>query len=94
MGFFRNREKDLSVPSDRQINMNPSGKKLEWLESVLLWENEYRNLREKHGWKTVSGNGFRETNDRFAPVTWQLGNTRILATYDSFSGVVTEKIQK
>lgn len=84
----------LSTPINRQINLNPSGKQLGWIESVDLYESDYQFLRIRYGWRIVVGYGFnrKDTKSRFAPVRWQVGQVVVEATYDSNTGVVIEKI--
>ena len=93
MGIFSKKQEDLSIPQNRTLGFNPSGRELEWMDAVEIWEDQYADLHFKHGWKTVKGKGFRETNDRFKPVHWQVGEIIVIAKFDSETGVVTEKIK-
>jgi hypothetical protein len=96
MGIFSRKpkqEQDVSIPANRQLNFNKEGLKLEWIDAVYLWEDEYSQFRIQHGWKITKGKGFREDGkDRFAPVTWQAGEVKVKATFDSYKGIVTEKV--
>ena len=96
---FENNVQDLSIPFDRVINLNPEEKELEWLEAVGLYEDEYWQLRIKHGWTIVKGWDFRRDGDRFLNVRWQVGETIVQAKYltnedGMHIGVVEEKIIK
>ena len=92
MSMFRKKPVDLSIPTNRQINLNPSRRELEWIDAVNLWEDEYWELRSQYGWKTIKGKGFRETSERFTPVHWNIGEVTVIAVFDSRSGIVTERI--
>lgn len=89
---------NLSMPFDRQLNLNPDNRELEWLDAVLLYEEEYASLRYKHGWKEVKGWEFRRESNRFLPVRWQVGDVVVEARYLSVDGlhvgIVQEKIIK
>ena len=89
---------DLSKPVDRQLNLNPQGKKLEWMDAVDLYECEYAQLRLKYGWKMVKGWEFRRESNRFLPVRWKVGETIVEARYLSMDGnhvgIVQEKVIK
>ena len=96
MGLFSRKpkqEQDMSIPANRQLNFNKEGLKLEWIDAVYLWEDEYQVMRIKQGWKPVDGHGFREEGkDRFAPVLWNINGTGVRATFDSYKGIVTEQV--
>jgi len=87
---------DLSIPLDRQLNLNPEGRELEWMEAVDLYEIEYAKIRFDKGWKTVKGWEFRRSADRFLPVRWEIGETIVEARYLKVDGlhvgVVQEKV--
>ena len=89
---------DLSIPCNRQLNFNPEGNELEWLDAVLLYENDYADLRTKHGWTIIKGWGFRRDADRFRPVRFQVGDVvvegRYLEVDGMHVGIVEEKIIK
>lgn len=89
MSWFKKRDLDLSEPKHRKVDLNPSRKVLEWIEAVDLWEIDYFQLHKKHGWKVVEGYD-RNSNSRFEPVIWQVGDVRVKATFDSRTGIVTE----
>lgn len=95
---FERNVQDLSIPFDRQLNLNPEGRELEWMEAVDLYESEYARIRFDLGWKIVKGWEFRRTNDRFLPVRWEIGVVVVEAKYLSVDGihigVVQEKILK
>jgi hypothetical protein len=95
---FETNVQDLSIPFDRQLNLNPEGKELEWLDAVLLYEDDYAELRIKHGWVVVKGWGFRRSTDRFLPVRFQVGDVLVEARYLSVNGmhvgIVQEKVIK
>lgn len=96
MGIFSRRpkqEQDVSILANRQLNLNKEGLKLEWINAVYLWEDEYCQFCIQHGWKIIKGKGFREDGkDRFAPVTWQVEQLKVKATFDSYKGIVTEQV--
>jgi hypothetical protein len=83
---------DLSIPANRQINLNPGRKSLEWMDEVELYEGTYADIRQENGWELVKGWEFRRSADRFLPVRYALKNIIIEAKFDSDAGVVTEKI--
>lgn len=89
---------DLSIPMDRQLNLNPEGNELEWMDAVDLYESEYAQLRLKYGWKMVKGWEFRRESNRFLPVRWKVGETIVEARYLSMDGnhvgIVQEKVIK
>jgi len=95
---FERNVQDLSVPFDRQLNLNPEGQELEWMDAVDLYESEYAKIRFEMGWKMVKGWEFRRTSDRFLPVRWQVGEVVVEAKYLSVDGmhigVVQEKVLK
>jgi len=83
---------DLSNPANRQINLNPTRKTLEWMDAVDLYEGTYADIRQESGWTILKGWEFRRTADRFMPVRFKFNNVLIEAKYDSKTGIVTEKI--
>ena len=87
-----------SIPADRKLNLNPQGHKLEWIDAVDLFENQYAEARLEMGWKLVKGWEFRRSSDRFLPVRWQVGEVIVEAKYllvDGIHiGVVQEKVLK
>jgi hypothetical protein len=89
---------DLSIPFDRQLNLNPEGHELEWMDAVNLYEGEYAKIRFEMGWKMVKGWGFRREANRFLPVRWQVENVIVEARYLSVDGlhvgIVQEKVIK
>jgi len=92
MGLFSKKpkqEQDLSIPANRQLNFNTKETRLEWMDSVNLWEDDYFQFRTKHGWKAISGG--RNSNDRFKMV-WQIGEAKVRASFDTETGIVTEKV--
>jgi hypothetical protein len=91
MGLFSRKKQDLSIPANRQVNMNPSGKKLEWIDAVNLWEIDYYQLHKQHGWKLIPS-GDKNSNNRFEPYLWNVDGVGVLATFDSYTGIVTEEI--
>ena len=95
---FERNVQDLSKPFDRQLNLNPEGRELEWMDAVDLYESEYAKIRFDTGWKMVKGWEFRRSNDRFLPVRWQIGEVVVEAKYLSVDGihigVVQEKVLK
>ena len=93
MGLFSKKPKDISVPANRKIDLNPSRKYLEWNDARILWEDEYQVMRIKHGWKAIDGHGFREDGkERFAPVLWNVNGIGVKASFDSYRGIVTEEV--
>lgn len=95
---FENIVQDLSIPFDRQLNLNPEGRELEWMDAVDLYETEYAKIRFDKGWKMVKGWEFRRSADRFLPVRWQIGEVVVEARYLKVDGlhvgIVQEKIIK
>ena len=95
---FAKTVQDLSVPFDRQINLNPEGRELEWMDAVDLYESEYAKIMFEMGWKMVKGWEFRRSSDRFLPVRWQIGEVIVEAKYLSVDGlhigIVQEKVLK
>lgn len=91
MGLFSRKKQDLSIPANRQVNMNPSGKKLEWMDAVNLWEIDYYQLHKQHGWKLIPS-GDKNSNNRFEPYLWNVDGVGVLATFDRYTGIVTEEI--
>lgn len=89
---------DLSIPFDRQLNFNPEGKELEWMDAVDLYEIEYAKIRFEMDWNMVKGWEFRRSGDRFLPVRWQIGEVVVEAKYLSvdgiYIGIVEEKVLK
>lgn len=93
MKWFSKKPIDLSLPANRNIDLNPSRKKLEWMDAVILWEETYSKMRYESGWSTQKGFGFREdSRDRFAPVHWLVKDKTVIATFNSIKGVVTERV--
>ena len=93
MGLFNKKPKDLSVPANRKIDLNPSRRKLDWMDAVSLWEEEYFQIHKSHGWKIIDGHGFREDGkNRFAPVLWNVNGKGVRATFDSKTGIVIEEV--
>lgn len=86
----------LSTPINRSINLNPEGDVLGWMDAVDLYESDYQFLRLKYGWRIVVGYGFnrKDTPSRFAPVRWSVGEVIVEASYDSYAGIVFEKVIK
>jgi hypothetical protein len=95
---FAKNVQDLSIPFDRQLNLNPEGRELEWMDAVDLYESEYAKIRIEMGWKMVKGWEFRRGSDRFLPVRWQIGEVIVEAKYLSVDGmhigIVQEKVLK
>ena len=91
MGFFLKKRRDLSIPANRRINMNPTGGRLEWNDARILWEEDYFQLHKEHGWKIVSGYE-RNPSPWSDPVIWNVGGIGVMATFDSHTGIVTEEI--
>lgn len=85
---------DLSIPMDRQLNLNPEGNELEWMDAVDLYEGEYANIRFKAGWKILKGWDFRRGVDRFLPVRWQIGDTIVEASYIKVDGLHIGVVQE
>jgi hypothetical protein len=91
MGLFSKKPKDLSIPANRKIDLNPSRKYLEWNDARILWEEEYFQLHKAHGWKLISGYE-RNPNPWSEPCIWSVNGVGVHATFDSYKGIVTEKI--
>jgi len=89
---------DLSIPMERQLDLNPEREELEWLDAVTLYESEYAKIRFGTGWKIVKGWDFYRSSDRFLPVRWQIGETIVEAKYVKVDGlhigVVQERVIK
>ena len=91
MALFSRKKKDLSIPANRKINLNPSGQKLEWNDARILWENSYFQLHHQHGWKFISGYD-RNPQPWSEPVLWEVNGVGVMATFESYTGIVTEEI--
>lgn len=91
MGLFSRKKQDLSIPANREFSMNPTGKELEWMDAVNYWEIDYPLMRQKHGWKMIPS-GDKNSNDRFQSYLWNVNGTGVLASFDRYTGIVTEEI--
>lgn len=94
MGLFNKNTKkidDLSIPIDRQIDLNPTRQYLSWNDQIKLWEEDYFNLRKSHGWRFIRATA---RHDRCGDVIWQVGQVRIKAIFDKDRGIVIEKVHK
>jgi hypothetical protein len=89
---------NLAIPMDRQLDLNPERKELEWMDAVELYETDYWRLRVEHGWKPVKGWEHQRSTERFLPVRWQIGETIVEAKYVKVDGlhigVVQERVIK
>ncbi len=55
---FAKNVQDLSIPFERQLNLNPEGRDLEWMDAVDFYESVYAKIRQDYsqGLSFLSGN--------------------------------------
>ena len=90
MGLFSRKpqqpEEELAKPMNREIDLNPSRKNLEWEDAYTLWTDNYSTMRMELGWKVY------EVDDASEFVIWQIDEVKVLATFDYNTGIITEKL--
>ena len=90
MGLFSRKpqqpEEELAKPMNREIDLNPSRKNLEWEDAYTLWTDNYSTMRMEHGWRVY------EVDDASEFVIWQIDEVKVLATFDYNTGIITEKL--
>lgn len=90
MGLFSRKpqqpEEKLAKPMNREIDLNPSRKNLEWEDAYTLWTDNYSTMRMEQGWKVF------EVDDASEFVIWQIDEVKVLATFDYNTGIITEKL--
>ena len=90
MGLFSRKpqqpEEELAKPMNREIDLNPSRKNLEWEDAYTLWTDNYSTMRMEYGWKVY------EVDDASEFVIWQIDEVKVLATFDYNTGIITEKL--